>query len=58
MRDDKWGYCLQAAVFENKKILNKLYEERVNKDVLNFSFTNRVIGQWNKLPEKIVYTLL
>ena len=32
----------------------KLYEDRVNRDVLKFSFANRVIEQWNKLPETVV----
>jgi len=32
----------------------KLYKDRVNKDVLKFSFVNRVIEQWNKLPEIVV----
>ena len=34
----------------------KLYKERVNKDVLKFSFGNRVIDQWNSLPEDIINT--
>ena len=32
----------------------KLYKDRVNRDVLKFSFANRVIEQWNKLPETVV----
>ena len=32
----------------------KLYKERVNRDVLKFSFANRVIEMWNKLPEEII----
>ena len=32
----------------------KLYKDRVNRDVLKFSFANRVLEQWNKLPEKVV----
>ena len=32
----------------------KLYKDRVNRDVLKFSFANRVIEQWNKLPETMV----
>jgi hypothetical protein len=34
----------------------KLYKERVNMDVLKFSFGNRVIDQWNKLPEEVINT--
>jgi hypothetical protein len=34
----------------------KLYKERVNKDVLKFSFGNRVIDQWNNLPEEVINT--
>ena len=34
----------------------KLYKERVNKDVLKFSFGNRVIDQWNSLSEDIINT--
>lgn len=29
----------------------KLYKERVNRDVLKFSFANTVIEHWNKLPD-------
>jgi len=32
----------------------KLYKERVNRDVLKYSFANRVIEQWNKLPENVI----
>ena len=32
----------------------KLYKDRVNRDVLKYSFANRVIKQWNKLPEKVI----
>ena len=32
----------------------KLYKDRVNWDVLKFSFANRVIEQWIKLPETVV----
>jgi hypothetical protein len=32
----------------------KLYKERVNRDVLKFSFANRVIEHWNKLPDSVV----
>ena len=32
----------------------KLYKDRVNRDILEFSFANRVIEQWNKLPETVV----
>ena len=32
----------------------KLYKDRVDKDVLKFSFANRLIEQWIKLPEKVV----
>ena len=32
----------------------KLYKDRVNRDVLKFSFANKVIEQWNKLPETVV----
>jgi len=32
----------------------KLYKDRVNKDVLKFSFANRIIEQWNKLPGTVV----
>ena len=30
------------------------FRDRVNRDVLKFSFANRVIEQWNKLPETVV----
>jgi hypothetical protein len=32
----------------------KLYKERVNKNVLKFSFGNRIIDKWNKLPEEVI----
>jgi len=32
----------------------KLYKDRVNRDVLKYSFVNTVIEQWNKLPEKVI----
>ena len=32
----------------------KLYQERVNRDVLKYSFGNRVIDQWNNLPEEVI----
>jgi hypothetical protein len=32
----------------------KLYKERCNKDVLKFSFGNRVVNNWNKLPNEVV----
>jgi hypothetical protein len=32
----------------------KLYKDRVNKDVLKYSFGNRVIDQWNNLPEMVI----
>ena len=32
----------------------KLYKDRVNRDVLEFSYADRVIEQWNKLPETVV----
>jgi hypothetical protein len=32
----------------------KFYKERVNRDVLKYSFANRVIEQWNKLPEDVI----
>lgn len=32
----------------------KLYKERVNKDVLKYSFGNRVIDTWNSLPEEVI----
>ena len=33
----------------------KLYiKDRVNIDVLKFSFVIRVIEHWNKLPEKVI----
>ena len=32
----------------------KLKRDRVKRDVLKFSFAKRVVGQWNKLPEKVV----
>jgi hypothetical protein len=30
----------------------RLYEDRVNRDVLKYSLANMVIEQWNELPEK------
>jgi len=32
----------------------KLYKEGFNKDVLKFSFANRVIDKWNALPEDMI----
>jgi hypothetical protein len=32
----------------------KLHKDRVNRDVLKYSFANRVIEQWNRLPEEVV----
>ena len=32
----------------------KLFKDRVNKDFLELSFANRVIENWNKLPEQLV----
>ena len=32
----------------------KLFKARVNKDVLKFSFGNRVMENWNKLPEEVI----
>ena len=32
----------------------KLYKNRVNSDVLKYSFANRVIEHWNKLPENVI----
>jgi hypothetical protein len=32
----------------------KLYKERVNKDVLKYSFGNRVVDLWNSLPEEVI----
>ena len=32
----------------------KLYKERVYKDVCKYSFGNRVIDQWNSLPEDVI----
>jgi len=31
----------------------ELYKDRVNSDILKFSFANRIIEHWNKLPEKV-----
>ena len=31
-----------------------LYKERVYRDVLKYSFGNRVIDQWNSLPESVI----
>ena len=32
----------------------KLVKERFNKDVMKYSFSNRVINMWNRLPENVV----
>ena len=32
----------------------KLNKDRVNGDVLKYSFANRVIEQWNRLPEEVI----
>ena len=32
----------------------KLYKDRVNRDVLKYSFGDRVIDQWNYLPEEVI----
>ena len=32
----------------------KAYKESVNRDVLKYGFANRVIKQWNKLPEYVI----
>ena len=31
-----------------------LYTDGVNRDILKFNFTNRIIEHWNKLPDKAV----
>lgn len=28
--------------------------ERVNRDVLKYSFGNRIIDQWNNIPDEVV----
>jgi hypothetical protein len=30
-----------------------MYKDRVNRHVLKYIFANRVIEQWNKLPEQV-----
>ena len=42
MREYKGTHCL------------KLVKERFNKDVMKYSFSNRVINMWNRLPENVV----
>ena len=32
----------------------KLYKERVNRDVLKYSFENRVIDRWNNSPAEVI----
>ena len=32
----------------------KLYKKRVNKNVLKFSFGNRIVDKWNNLPEEAI----
>jgi ribonucleases P/MRP protein subunit RPP40 len=32
----------------------KSYKDRVNRDVLKYSFANRIFEQWNRLPEEVV----
>jgi hypothetical protein len=32
----------------------KIYKKRVHKDILKFSFGNRVVNQWNNLPEEVI----
>ena len=32
----------------------KLYKDRVNRDVLKYSFANRIFEQWNRLPEEVI----
>jgi len=32
----------------------KLYKENCKRDVLKFSFGNRIINKWNKLPEHVI----
>ena len=34
----------------------KLYKERVNWDVLKYSFGIRVLDPWNNLPEEVIAT--
>ena len=49
------GYCffrIQCAKTKGHPM--KLYKERVNREVLKDSFGNRVIGQWNNLPEEVI----
>ena len=30
-----------------------MYKDRVNRDVLKYSFANRFFKQWNRLPEEV-----
>ena len=32
----------------------KLYKMRVNKDIGKFSFRNRVVNEWNNLPDNVI----
>ena len=51
---------INEEVFFKRHITNtrghsmKLYKEGVIKDVLKFSFANRVVDKWNRLPEEVI----
>ena len=51
LREDSFFkvYCTETRAHSRKS-----YKARVNKDVLKFSFGNRVVDQWNMLPEEVI----
>ena len=50
--DEKLFFSRNIAITRGHSM--KLYMVRVNKDVLKFSFANRVLELWNKLPNEVV----
>ena len=51
LREDSFFevYCMKTRGHSRK-----LYKARVNKDVLKYSFGNRVVDQWNMLLEEVI----
>jgi len=51
---DERKFCKRQSESVTRGHSLKLYKQRVNKDVLKFSFGHRVVDEWNKLPEEVV----
>ena len=46
---------VDALVSNGKKLfLKALYKNKVHTDLLKHHFTNRVVDQWNALPEELL----